>query len=266
MEPHLPTTRPPAVAGSFYPAEGEALRRHIDALLDAASPPPVHAKAFVVPHAGTVYSGPIAATAYAALRAARPQPTRVVLLGPSHHVGFSGLALPGVEAFDTPLGRIPLDLTLEREALPRVRVLARAHEREHSLEVQLPFLQRALRSFVLLPLVVGEATAAEVADVLERVWGGDETVVLVSSDLSHFHPQAEARALDARTVARIVALDARGLSGDEACGCRPLDGLLEVARRKRLTARALDVRTSGDTAGEPERVVGYASIAFEERS
>jgi AmmeMemoRadiSam system protein B len=264
MSTSSPVVRPAAVAGAFYPAGAEVLRAHIDALLDAVTPVAAPAKAYVVPHAGTVYSGPVAATAYAALRGARPSPSRVVLLGPSHRVAFAGLALPGVEAFDTPLGRVPIDPLASGAlaGLPQVRVLPPAHAREHALEVQLPFLQRSLGPFTLVPLVVGDASPEAVAEVLERLWGGDETVVLVSSDLSHFHPLMEARALDARTVARIVALDAGGLDGDEACGCRPIDGLLEVARRKGLVARALDVRTSGDTAGPPGSVVGYASIAF----
>ncbi|MCA2977352.1 MAG: AmmeMemoRadiSam system protein B, partial [Myxococcaceae bacterium] len=232
MSTSPPVVRPAAVAGAFYPASAEGLRAHIDGLLDAARPPASPAKAYVVPHAGTVYSGPIAATAYAALRRARPRPTRVVLLGPSHRVGFTGLALPGGEAFDTPLGRVPLDPLAEPllAGLPQVRVLPRAHAQEHALEVQLPFLQRSLGPFTLVPLVVGDASAEAVAEVLERLWGGDETVVLVSSDLSHFHPLAEARALDAHTVARIVSLDAGGRDGDEACGFRPIEGLVEVAR------------------------------------
>ncbi|MBL8918846.1 MAG: AmmeMemoRadiSam system protein B [Myxococcaceae bacterium] len=263
MSPHV---RPPAVAGAFYPGSGATLLGEVDALLAGAEANGSTAKAFIVPHAGYVYSGPIAASVYAQLARRAPKPTRVVLLGPSHHVGFLGLALPGCEFFDTPLGRVPLDVDSMKQLsrFEQVRVLPRAHAKEHSLEVQLPFLQRALGDFTLVPLVVGDASPAEVAEVLEVLWGGPETVVLVSSDLSHFLPSAEARVLDGETARRIVALDAAPLEGEEACGCRPVNGLLEVARRKRLVASALDVRNSGDTAGDRSRVVGYGAFAFTE--
>lgn len=258
--------RPPAVAGAFYPGSSSELLHDVDALLARAEVKGPPAKAFIVPHAGYVYSGPIAASVYAPLARRTPKPTRVVLLGPSHHVGFLGLALPGCDFFDTPLGRIPLDV----EAMARlsrfeqVRVLPRAHAKEHSLEVQLPFLQRVLGDFTLVPLVVGDASPDEVADVLEVLWGGPETVVLVSSDLSHFLPSDEARVVDAETARRILALDVAPLEGDEACGCRPVNGLLEMARRRHLFATALDVRNSGDTAGDRSRVVGYGAFAFAE--
>lgn len=263
----MPSTRPAAVAGAFYPAEPEALARTVDTLLEGATPAPEHGpRVFIVPHAGLVYSGPIAATAYAAIARRSPLPTRVVLLGPSHHVGFHGLALPEADAFETPLGVIPLDRPAMARALefPQVRTLPKAHAREHALEVQLPFLQRILPAFTLVPLVVGEATPPEVADVLEALWGGPETLILISSDLSHFHTWEEAKARDGRTTERITALDATELDGDEACGCRPVNGLLEVARRKGLRARTLDVRNSGDTAGDRGRVVGYGAFAFSE--
>jgi AmmeMemoRadiSam system protein B len=258
--------RPPAVAGAFYPGSGAELLHDVDALLASAEVNGPPAKAFIVPHAGYVYSGPIAATVYAQLARRTPKPTRVVLLGPSHHVGFFGLALPGCQFFDTPLGRVPLDVdALERlRRFEQVRELPRAHAKEHSLEVQLPFLQRALGDFTLVPLVVGDARPEDVAEVLEALWGGPETVVLVSSDLSHFLPSAEARVIDGETARRIVALDATPLDGEEACGCRPVNGLLEVARRKRLSAKALDLRNSGDTAGDRSRVVGYGAFAFTE--
>lgn len=263
----MTAVRPAAVAGAFYPARADALAQSIDALLAEARPAKRTARAFIVPHAGLVYSGPIASSVYAQLAALSPAPTRVVLLGPSHHVAFTGLALPGVEAFDTPLGRIPVDVaSCEALAeLPWVKVLPLAHAREHSLEVQLPFLQRALGSFSLVPLVVGDAPKEAVADVLSAAWGGPETVVLISSDLSHFHPWREAQALDAATASRIEALDA-SLDGDEACGCRPVNGMLEFARRKGLTCATLDLRSSGDTAGDRSRVVGYGAFSFSEGS
>ncbi|MBE2249518.1 MAG: AmmeMemoRadiSam system protein B [Myxococcus sp.] len=263
----MTTTRPAAVAGSFYSGDAEVLSREVDGLMERATPVSGRPHAFIVPHAGFDYSGPIAATVYAHLARRDPLPTRVVLLGPSHHVAFTGLALPGCDAFETPLGTIPLDVEGLRRALelPQVRVLPSAHAREHSLEVQLPFLQRVLPRFTLVPLVVGDASPTQVAEVLEALWGGDETVVLISSDLSHFHAWSDARALDGHTARRIVALDAEPLDGDEACGCRPVNGLLEVARRQGLTATALDLRNSGDTAGDRSRVVGYGAFAFEAR-
>lgn len=264
----MTSVRPAAVAGSFYPAHPETLRRLVELMLHDAHPKRGKPHAFIVPHAGLIYSGPVAATAYAQLARLEPKPTRVVLLGPSHHVGFTGLALPDCEAFETPLGSIPLDRsTVETlRALPQVHSLAKAHVKEHSLEVQLPFLQRVLGGFTLVPLVVGEATPAEVAEVIEAAWGGADTVVLVSSDLSHFHSWSEARELDHQTAERIVALDERPLDGEEACGCTPVNGLLEVARRRGLACTPLDVRNSGDTAGDRSRVVGYGAFAFEERS
>jgi AmmeMemoRadiSam system protein B/AmmeMemoRadiSam system protein A len=190
---------------------------------------------------------------------------RVVLLGPCHRVAVRGLALPGVDAFDTPLGRIPLDTGAMQAAadLPQVVTAPAAHAREHSLEVQLPFLQRALGDFALVPLVVGDATDAEVAEVLERLWGGDETLVVVSSDLSHYQRYEDARAIDAATVRAILRLDP-GVDHEQACGATPIGGLLAVARRRGLSASLLDLRNSGDTSGDRSRVVGYASFAFYE--
>lgn len=261
--------RPPAVAGLFYAGEAGALGRQLDDAFAQARPvsqgaarPP---KALIVPHAGYVYSGPVAASAYRLLAPLRGSVRRVVLLGPCHRVPVRGLALPGAVAFATPLGEVPVD----REAvaaiasLPQVVVSAAAHAREHSLEVQLPFLQRALEDFTLVPLAVGDATAGEVAEVLERLWGGDETLVLVSSDLSHYHAHADAQAIDAATVAAILGgAPEAAIDHEQACGATPIAGLLQVARRRALSARLLDLRNSGDTAGDRSRVVGYAAIAF----
>lgn len=258
------TVRPPAVAGAFYPGEAHALARDVDAMLAEARRSQVRPKALVVPHAGYVYSGPVAATAYKALENLQPKPTKVVLLGPAHHVGFHGLALPSVDALRTPLGVVPVDKALELEVrrFPFVVDGPRAHEREHSLEVQLPFLQRVLGEFTVLPLCVGHASPREVEQVLDAVWGGDETLIVVSSDLSHYLPYDEARAVDAETAKRIAALDEADLDGEQACGVYPLSGLLVSARDHGLVVQQLDLRNSGDTAGDKGRVVGYGAFAL----
>jgi AmmeMemoRadiSam system protein B len=223
-------------------------------------------KVLVAPHAGYVYSGPIAASAYKLLQDLSPRPRRVVLLGPAHTMAFHGLALPAVDALHTPLGNVPVDEELEFTALqfPFVLDEARVHAREHSLEVHLPFLQRTLGEFSVLPLCVGHASPAEVAQVLEAVWGGPETLIVISSDLSHYLPWTEARALDQATVQSILELDVDAMDGEVACGAYPLAGLLQVARKKKLVPTLLDLRNSGDTAGDKGRVVGYAAIAFTE--
>jgi MEMO1 family protein len=255
------STRPAAVAGVFYPADARALRDQLGALLSEAAPAGPPPKMLLVPHAGYVYSGPTAAAAYARLTGARI--TRVVLLGPAHRVALRGLAAPTVAAFDTPLGRIPIDRAAlaQLHDMPQVVADDRAHALEHSLEVQLPFLQTVLGEFALVPLAVGDAAPQEVAEVLERLWGGPETLVVISSDLSHELPYAQAQRRDRATVERVLALDA-GIGTEEACGAWPLNGALQVARRHGLAARLLDLRNSGDTAGGRSRVVGYASVAF----
>ena len=262
----MTTIRPPAVAGMFYPASATVLRRDVNELLaHTAGETLGHApKALIVPHAGYVYSGPVAASAYAQLAAVRGRIRRVVLLGPAHHVYLRGLALPTADTFRTPLGSVALDLEGMRrlDGAPQVSRSAAAHEMEHSLEVQLPFLQQVLDDFVLLPLVVGDATAAEVADVLDREWDGEETLIVISSDLSHYLPDPVARQVDAGTVAHILALDAH-IPHDRACGATPINGLLVAAQRRGLRPVTLDVRNSSQTAGDADRVVGYAAFAFE---
>lgn len=259
------TTRPAAVAGLFYPGTAAALARELRDLLARGRPPALAAapKALIVPHAGYVYSGPVAASAYALLEPRRGIIRRVVLLGPVHRVPVRGLALPGVDAFETPLGRVAVDRELAGRlaALPQVVTSRAAHAREHSLEVQLPFLQQVLDDFTLLPLAVGDATPEEVAEVLDALWGGDETLIVISSDLSHYLPYEQARRIDAATCDAIGRLDAR-LDHDQACGGTPINGLLRAAHRHGLRAHLLDLRNSGDTAGERERVVGYAAFAF----
>ena len=258
--------RPPAVAGMFYPADADALARDIQAYMAGAPTAKAEApKALIVPHAGYIYSGAVAARAYALLSPARQAIRRVVLLGPAHRVPIRGLALPVAEAFATPLGSVPIDEEGARAALalPQVSASDVAHSLEHSLEVQVPFLQTVLDDFTLLPFAVGAATPAQVAEVLDLLWGGPETLILISSDLSHFHDYALAQGIDRNTAAEILALEP-GLDHEQACGATPINGLLEVARRRNLRPTLLDLRNSGDTAGDKSRVVGYAAFAFSE--
>lgn len=265
----MPSTRPAAVAGRFYPAEAAALRAELDRCFregraGAGAPTNGWPKLLVVPHAGYVYSGAVAATAYATLAAARGRVQRVLLLGPAHQVPVRGLAAPTVQSFATPLGSVPLDQAALGllAGLPQVERSDQAHAFEHSLEVQLPFLQQVLgEGFRLVPLAVGDATPDEVAEVLERLWGGPETLVLISSDLSHYEAYADAQAHDHATIGRVLALDGV-LRTRDACGAHPLNGALRVAARKGLQPRLLDLRNSGDTAGDKRRVVGYAAVAF----
>ncbi len=219
-------------------------------------------KVLIVPHAGTIYSGPTAAHAYALLAPWKSQISRVVLIGPSHHHPFQGLALPAEEMFETPLGCISIDQTLASQ-LPKqdVAVIDAAHRHEHSLEVQLPFLQLVLDSFSILPLVVGDASPDQVCRVLTQVWGGPETLILISTDLSHFHSYSEAQKIDAQTNQRILDFNFE-LRGDQACGCRGLNGLLKLAAHKSMKIELLNLCNSGDTAGSKDRVVGYAAYAL----
>jgi AmmeMemoRadiSam system protein B len=236
--------------------------RHLDAAPASEEGPAP--KAVIVPHAGYVYSGEIAASAYAQVGTLRGEVTRVVLIGPAHRVPLRGLAASGADAFRTPLGDVPLDReTVDRVLeLPQVELLEAAHAEEHSLEVQLPFLQVVLDDFSLVPLVAGEATPEEVAEVLEALWGGPETLIVISSDLSHYRDYETARSLDSATTAAIESLAPEGLGGESACGRVPIRGLLVAARQHGLRARTLDLRNSGDTAGPRDGVVGYGAYAF----
>lgn len=255
--------RPPAVAGLFYPAAPSELTQYIKQLLGAAHPPGLIPKALIAPHAGYIYSGPVAASAYATLKPIADRIRRVVLLGPTHRVAVRGLALPGTDAFDTPLGRVTVDTAAAQAIahLPQVSVNAQAHALEHSLEVHLPFLQSVLEDFTLVPLAVGMATPEEVAEVLEELWAGDETLIVVSSDLSHYLPYASAQHTDNETAQAILQLR-EPVSHDRACGGTPVSGLILAAQRHHLTPHLLDLRNSGDTAGPRDQVVGYAAFAF----
>lgn len=268
MQTQAHAIRPPAVAGLFYPADAAVLAATVAELLAAApaarsgSAAP---KAIIAPHAGYIYSGATAARAYALLQALRGQIRRVVLLGPTHRVAVRGLAVPGVTHFRTPLGDIPLDgqAIAALRGLPQVVVSDPAHAQEHSLEVHLPFLQTVLGDFELVPLAVGNASPEDVAQVLRRVWGGDETLIVVSSDLSHFHRYAAAQALDRATADAILRLHT-DLDHEQACGATPVCGLTLLARELGLQPELVDLRNSGDTCGDRDRVVGYASFAFRE--
>jgi MEMO1 family protein len=260
----MPSVRAPAVAGMFYPADPAKLAAEVDELLATAERSHhdvVAPKAIIVPHAGYVYSGAVAASAYSRLRNARRSIRRVVLLGPVHRVPVRGLALPGVDVFQTPLGAV----TLDQEAIAKVRNLpqvtqsAAAHEMEHSLEVHLPFLQRLLDDFTLVPFAVGDASREEVAEVLDALWGGDETLIVVSSDLSHFLPYDAARTIDAETASMILDLRS-DIDHQHACGGTPVNGLMLTANRRKLKVQLVDLRNSGDTAGDRNRVVGYGSF------
>jgi AmmeMemoRadiSam system protein B len=257
--------RRPAVAGLFYPDDPEALRRLVRGLLDRAprraiGPP----KALIAPHAGYAFSGPIAASAYAALEAPGRHPIRrVVILGTAHS-RVEGLATSRADAFATPLGVVPLDRAAiaSIEAHPEVAADDAAHAGDHAIEVQLPFLQQTLGAFALVPVLVGRASDEGVAEVVDRLWGGPETLVVVSTDLSHYHAYDAAKALDRAAAEAIERMRPEALRPEQACGRRAVAGLLRAARRHGLQAACLDLRSSGDTAGPRDRVVGYGAFAL----
>lgn len=260
-------TRPCAVAGSFYPDDPQQLQQDVDAFLhNAGRSGPFESqlvpKALIAPHAGYIYSGPIAASAYRTLKHCETI-KRVVLLGPSHKVALRGIASPSCERFSTPLGDIELDtqtlVTLEQQGL--VHPQEEAHRWEHSLEVQLPFLQTLLDDFRLIPLVVGDSPPEEVARVLDQIWGNEETLIVISSDLSHYLDYSSAKQTDRQTSRAIEAFD-NHLNGEQACGCRAINGLLSCEHAKDLHLTTLDVRNSGDTAGPKDRVVGYGAYVL----
>lgn len=258
--------RPAAVSGTFYPDNAAILERVIVQMLGKvtrnAAP---HPKAIIAPHAGYIYSGAIAASIYAPLAAMRDTIRRIVLLGPTHRVALNGLALPASKAFSTPLGNVPVDqqaIAAIRD-LPQVIISEAAHAEEHSLEVQLPFLQTVFGEFSLVPLAVGLVSPEMVAEVLERLWGGPETLIVISSDLSHYLQYNEARQIDKGTAQHILDLEP-DIRHQQACGATPINGLLIAARLHGLRAQLIDLRNSGDTAGDKSRVVGYGAFAFTE--
>ena len=254
-------TRPAAVADMFYPGNANTLRGDVDGYLAASAYRGMRPKAIIVPHAGYVYSGAVAAQAYAQLRELRDIVHRVILLGPCHRVPLRGLAVPSDDYFQTPLGKVAIntEAIASITRLPLVRVFDVTHEHEHSLEVQLPFLQQTLSRFSLVPIVVGDASAEEVSEALELLWGGDETLIVISSDLSHYHDYDTARAIDGRTCEAIENLDAKSINVNQVCGRNPLGGLLLSAQQHGLDITTLDLRNSGDTAGSKDRVVGYGA-------
>lgn len=257
--------RQPAVAGMFYPADKQSLTHDIQEYLDEVdSVQMTNPKAIVVPHAGYVYSGPIAAAAYKQIIPLKDKINRVVLLGPSHRVAFSGLAVPESDVFSTPLGNIPIDQKGIQliSNLPQVIASDQAHKDEHSLEVQLPFLQQVLNEFTLIPLVVGDAERYEVAEVINKLWGDEHTLIVISTDLSHYHGYDEAKQLDRATSDAIVNLKADLIGYEDACGRNGLKGMITVAEEKHLSIDVLDLRNSGDTAGDKSRVVGYGAYVF----
>lgn len=250
----------------FYPSSAYELKSDVTSYMARARPPrlPTAPKALIAPHAGYPYSGPVAGSAFKSLNGMHKQITRVILFGPSHHVSFRGMALSSADVFHTPLGEIEVDhqATEELNGNPLVVVNDHAHRDEHSLEVELPFLQCALDDFTIVPVVVGNARAEEVSSVMELLWGGPETLIVVSSDLSHYHAYELARDIDRQTTDAIVALAPERISPDQACGRLAVQGLLLSARKHTLRAVALDVRNSGDTAGDRRQVVGYGAYVF----
>ncbi len=265
LESQPSRVRPAAVAGQFYPADVGQLQSMLTDMLGSKKPytgKPV--KALVVPHAGFIYSGPVAASAYQAIAKQATQIRRVVLLGPSHRVGFHGIALPTASAFQTPLGMVRIDQSAlaQIRSYPQVQDLDQAHQQEHSLEVQLPFLQTLLNDFLLVPLVVGECPASQVAEVIEALWGGDETLFVISTDLSHYHSYETAVKQDSQTTQSILDLQPERIGYEDACGRNPLNGFLLAAKDHALKSHLIDLRNSGDTAGPPDRVVGYGAFAF----
>ena len=253
--------RNPAVAGQFYPAAPRELGALVDRLLGGVQHGPRRPKALIVPHAGYIYSGSIAASAFAQIAPFAHELERIVLVGPAHRVYAARLVSPGVDRLRTPIGELAVDTdALRAAAIPSYPA---AHAREHSLEVELPFLVRLAPHAKVVPIVVTEAAPADVARTLGALWGGPETLIVISSDLSHYLPYREGRAFDERTAAKIVACEPT-LVGDEACGCSAINGLLAVARPGRLRGELLDLRSSGDTAGTRDEVVGYGAFAFTE--
>jgi hypothetical protein len=257
-------SRPAAVAGMFYSDKPQELAATVKSYLAAATPtgdkPP---KAIVAPHAGFIYSGPVAGSAYASLAARGKAVERVILVGPSHRVGFSGLALSSATAFETPLGPVHVDreAVAELESQGLAREFEPAHRNEHSLEVQLPFLKHSFPDARIVPILAGDDDWQALAKAIDLLWGGEETTLVASSDLSHYHDYATAQRIDAATAKDLERLAAGQIDFDQACGATAVNALLSVAASKGLGCLTLDLRNSGDTAGPRDRVVGYGAFA-----
>jgi len=257
--------RSTAVAGMFYPSDPGELQANLEALLQHANTHQNQPKAMIVPHAGYIYSGSVAASAYAGFYNRRQTVSRIVLLGPAHRVGFNGIAASSADYFATPLARIAVDHTSLQPSIDNaaIKYFDLVHEKEHCLEVQLPFLQQIFNSpFQIIPLVVGKTDASQVADVLRMLWGGPETLIVISSDLSHYYDYETARQLDRHTTSLIEQFQEADLNAESACGRIPIQGLLKVAKEVGLHCKTLDLRNSGDTAGSRDRVVGYGAYIF----
>ena len=256
----------PDCVGKFFPAEPSELRAKIDQLLRATSAPPAAPKAIIAPHAGYDYSGPVAASAYASLAGCAERIRQVILLGTCHFVHQGGLLTTSADAIDTPLGEVPVDRpAVERaEQLPQVSVHDEAHRLDHSLAVQLPLLVRTLGDFRVVPFLVTNCEAEDVAELLELLWNGESTLIVVSSDLSHDLSYDDARRRDRHTAEAILQGNAEAVGCYDACGYKAIAGLLLAAQRHALRARQLDLRNSGDVVGRRNRVVGYGAFAFEE--
>ena len=261
-----PAHRPPAVAGMFYPGPASELEQSVELYLQQApvEPLPKRPKAMIVPHAGYIYSAPVAASAYKLLQPFADEISQVILLGPSHRVPFTGIASSSAEAFDTPLGAIPLNRnSIDRiNQLPFVVPYDEAHQQEHSLEVQLPFLQKVLSDFTLVPLVIGQASDEQVGQLIEYLWDEPGTLFLISSDLSHYLDYDTARQYDFATMKAIEQLEPQKIQYEQACGRTGIAGLLLAAKNHHLKVKTLDIRNSGDTAGSKDQVVGYGSWVF----
>ena len=259
--------RHPAVAGTFYPADPNELKTMLEGFIKAVPETGETdvPRAIIAPHAGYIYSGPVAATAYARIIPAHHKFTRVVLLGPSHRVPFRGLAASSASHFSTPLGLIPLDTAGINEVaqLPQVQLLDQAHLQEHSLEVHLPFLQMVLDDFSLIPLVVGDADPEQVSQVLEKFIGDEHTLIVISSDLSHYHDYHTAQQMDRATSNAIEQLDINAIGYEDACGRGPMSGLLKLAQQHHFKVKTVDLRNSGDTAGPRDQVVGYGAYVVQ---
>lgn len=259
------SVRNAAVAGTFYPQEASELQANLKALLQSTHADKQLPKAIIVPHAGYIYSGPIAANAYSSFYKQDPSINRIVLMGPAHRVTFRGIAASSADYFATPMGNIPIDHHALKLSIDKgfVQYFDLAHEQEHCLEVQLPFLQVIFKQdFEIIPLLVGDADSTHVAQVLRLLWGGDDTLIVISSDLSHYHDYETAKEIDKRTTRSIEEFHGEKLDYESACGRLPIQGLLEVAKEFKMQCKTLDLRNSGDTSGPHDRVVGYGAFSF----